>query len=153
MKMKYFLSILSIVIVGGLLCTPAMAKDNTSKLRADLQGCGAWSGLDVEGSAKFEAKGDRTKFSVEVVGDATDIGAVTAVGVLVDGNEVGPLGLVCTGCDALGDCCGDLNFDSNIDKDDPDTSVAPPAAVGDGNVSISVTLDGVDVLCGVMQDD
>ncbi|MBC8291743.1 MAG: hypothetical protein H8E45_01105 [Proteobacteria bacterium] len=151
--MKYFLSILSIVIVGGLLCTPAMAQDNTSKLRADLQGCGAWSGLDVEGSAKFEAKGDRTKFSVEVEGDATDIGGAVTVGVLVGGIEVGPLALVCDGCDALGDCCGDLNFDTNIDKDDPDTSVAPPAAVGDGNVSISVTLDGAGVLCGDMEED
>ena len=98
----------------GLAQSAAAKGDNDNRTRMECDGNAALE--DASLSAKYEQRGNREKFSVEL--EAQPGGSFSAgdiVQINVDGQTVGTIELF-----DLGDIVGELNFDTTAQADDAD---------------------------------
>lgn len=104
---------------------------------------------DANMAARSESRGDREKFDTSF--EAFPGGPYVAGDVLsVVVNETDDVGTITlgTGCDVVGDVCGELNYDSTADPDDEDDPFpAGFPAVGAGTLVQIVAADGTTIGC------
>jgi len=115
MKARQFLIFITATLMAFSLSQTGLAKDsNDNRVRMECDGDS--SNEDASISAKYERKGSREKFSVDL--EAQPGGSFFAgdiVQINVDGQTVGTIELF-----DLGDIVGELNFDSTAQADDAD---------------------------------
>lgn len=108
------------ILVVGLMATSTGALAGGDRLECDADSATGGASMD----ARFEAKDGRNKFdaSFEVApGGTLQAGHVLQVNVA---GEI--LGEITLAVQPNGDLGGDLEFDTNVDQDEPDTTVPFP---------------------------
>lgn len=110
------------IIAVGLMAASTSAVAGGERLRLECKASSTTGDSSMD--AKYEKKGNRMKFSASfesVIGE--DLQEDDSFKVTVEGKHVGYITLAVQ--EENGDLGGDLDFDSNIDRDDPDDTTVP----------------------------